>query len=35
MTHHIMNQMGHEFPNMVGVQPGDMDKKLDRSFRAI
>ena len=28
MTHHIMNQMGHEFPNMVGVQPGDMDKKL-------
>lgn len=28
MTHHIMNQMGHAFPNMVGVQPGDMDKKL-------
>ena len=28
MTHHIMNQMGHEFPNMVGVQPGDLDKKL-------
>lgn len=21
MTHHIMNQMGHDFPNMVGVDP--------------
>ena len=21
MTHHVMNQMGHEFPNMVGVNP--------------
>jgi manganese oxidase len=28
MTHHVMNQMGHEFPNMVGMQPGDVDKKL-------
>src|SRR4029434_1325383 len=28
MTHHIMNQMGHEFPNMVGVKPGDLDKKI-------
>ena len=28
MTHHIMNQMGHNFPNMVGVQPGDLDKKV-------
>jgi hypothetical protein len=28
MTHHTMNQMGHEFPNMVGMQPGDVDKKL-------
>ena len=28
MTHHIMNQMGHEFPNMVGVNPGDLDKRL-------
>jgi FtsP/CotA-like multicopper oxidase with cupredoxin domain len=28
MTHHTMNQMGHDFPNMVGVQPGDLDKKL-------
>jgi hypothetical protein len=28
MTHHIMNQMGHEFPNMVGVDPGDFDKRI-------
>ncbi|MDH3600503.1 MAG: copper oxidase [Candidatus Tectomicrobia bacterium] len=28
MTHHIMNQMGHNFPNMVGVKPGDMDKRI-------
>ena len=21
MTHHVMNQMGHEFPNMVGMKP--------------
>jgi hypothetical protein len=28
MTHHVMNQMGHEFPNMVGMQPGDLDTKL-------
>jgi hypothetical protein len=28
MTHHTMNQMGHEFPNMVGMQPGDVDKRL-------
>jgi len=28
MTHHIMNQMGHGFPNMVGMQPGDLDEKL-------
>jgi manganese oxidase len=28
MTHHMMNQMGHEFPNMVGVDPGDFDKRV-------
>lgn len=28
MTHHMANQMGHEFPNMVGVDPGDLDKRL-------
>jgi hypothetical protein len=28
MTHHMMNQMGHEFPNMVGVNPEGLDKRL-------
>ena len=28
MTHHVMNQMGHEFPNMVGVKPGGLDEKV-------
>ena len=28
MTHHVMNQMGHEFPNMVGVKPEGLDEKL-------
>ncbi len=28
MTHHVMNQMGHQFPNMIGVKPGDLDKKI-------
>lgn len=28
MTHHVMNQMGHQFPNMVGVKPDGLDEKL-------
>ena len=28
MTHHVMNQMGHGIPNLVGIDPGDLDKKL-------
>jgi FtsP/CotA-like multicopper oxidase with cupredoxin domain len=28
MTHHTMNQMGHEFPNMLGMQIGDFDEKV-------
>ncbi len=28
MTHHVMNQMGHGFPNMVGVKPGGLDAKV-------
>ncbi|MBI1818115.1 MAG: copper oxidase [Deltaproteobacteria bacterium] len=28
MTHHVMNQMGHQFPNMIGVKPGDLDEKV-------
>lgn len=28
MTHHLMNQMGHEFPNMIGVDPAGLDEKV-------
>lgn len=28
MTHHVMNQMGHAIPNMIGVNPGDLDKRI-------
>ena len=28
MTHHIMNQMGHEMPNMIGVDPGELNSKV-------
>ena len=28
MTHHVMNQMGHAFPNMVGMKPGDLEEKI-------
>ncbi len=28
MTHHVMNQMGHGMPNMIGVKPGDADERL-------
>lgn len=31
MTHHVMNQMGHDFPNMVGVDPA----KIDRAMRPV
>lgn len=27
MTHHVMNQMGHEIPNLVGIDVGDLDAK--------
>lgn len=30
MTHHVMNQMGHGVPNLVGVKPGDLDKRAGR-----
>jgi FtsP/CotA-like multicopper oxidase with cupredoxin domain len=30
MTHHTMNQMGHNVPNMVGVKEGDLDAKINR-----
>jgi FtsP/CotA-like multicopper oxidase with cupredoxin domain len=28
MTHHVMNQMGHGIPNMVGVEPGPVDDQI-------
>lgn len=28
MTHHVMNQMGHQFPNMIGVKKGDLDTRV-------
>jgi FtsP/CotA-like multicopper oxidase with cupredoxin domain len=28
MTHHTMNQMGHDFPNMVGVSPGGLERQI-------
>jgi hypothetical protein len=28
MTHHVMNQMGHEIPNMVGLDPRGLDEKV-------
>lgn len=28
MTHHIMNQMGHGLPNMLGVKTDDLDKTI-------
>jgi manganese oxidase len=29
MTHHVMNQMGHGLPNVVGVDPGALDKQVN------
>jgi len=28
MTHHLMNQMGHGAPNLIGVRPGNLDEKV-------
>jgi hypothetical protein len=28
MTHHVMNQMGHGTPNMVGVEPAGLDERV-------
>ncbi len=33
MTHHVMNQMGHGTPNMIGVQAGRFDAKVRRDLR--
>lgn len=28
MTHHIMNQMGHDIPNLIGMKAGKLDAKV-------
>lgn len=28
MTHHVMNQMGHGLPNLIGVDPGKLDEQV-------
>jgi len=30
MTHHVMNQMGHGIPNMIGVKPSTLGKKVNQ-----
>ncbi len=30
MTHHVMNQMGHGLPNMIGIDPSQLDAKVQR-----
>ena len=30
MTHHVMNQMGHGLPNLIGVKPGTLDEHLGK-----
>jgi len=30
MTHHMMNQMGHDLPNMIGVKPGSLDARAQK-----
>lgn len=30
MTHHVMNQMGHDIPNMMGVETDDLDRQIRR-----
>ena len=30
MTHHTMNQMGHNAPNLIGVRPGDVSKRVSK-----
>jgi manganese oxidase len=28
MTHHVMNQMGHQFPNLVGMKPAGLEETI-------
>ena len=34
MTHHVMNQMGHDFPNIMGIQKSGVDQKIRRLLPA-
>lgn len=34
MTHHVMNQMGHDIPNPIGVKPGELDQTVRRLLPA-
>ena len=29
-THHVMNQMGHDLPNLLGIDPASTQQRLDR-----
>jgi hypothetical protein len=31
MTHHVMNQMGHNLPNLIGVNTEGFDKRAKKS----
>ncbi len=35
MTHHVMTQMGHDVPNLVGVDPSVFDERLERAVPAF
>lgn len=30
MTHHVMNQMGHHIPNLIGIEPADSDEQIEK-----
>jgi manganese oxidase len=30
MSHHVMNQMGHGIPNLIGIKSGDLDKRVQK-----
>ena len=34
MSHHVMNQMGHNLPNLIGVNKEGFDKGAERPFPA-
>jgi FtsP/CotA-like multicopper oxidase with cupredoxin domain len=35
MTHHVMTQMGHGIPNLIGVDPGEFDEAIRRLVPAF